>query len=538
MKKFIIKYKFEILLILIFVIATAIVYPFVEIGLTDSWRYAYPVKSLLEGRGYELGAHFAPNLFLQVFYGYLFGSITGFSFTALRFSTLVVSIFLSILIFNYLKRIQIADKIALVITLLIVFNPLFFNLTYSFMTDIPFLFLSLLSFWFFRKFYNNKQIQTYIIALLFSTSAFLIRQPAILYPLVFITIYVIFNIRDKKNRLLFLFTVLYSVGIWIVTNFVKSEISPEGKYVSVASEYIDILSTNPLYFATEIFKKFYKAIIYIGLFSLPLIPFLLKRLIKMLAKNRWVDVGIFVFNATMLFFMFRADKIFPFGGSVIYDVGLGPATLKDIFVLQLDHVPTLPAFFWIALTFTGQIAGSYMILNLAIFIIKKKNIFLIALILTLIAYLASMSITSFFDRYLLLPSVAFILIVVELDEFKTAQRLIFSRLLIIPFIWFSVIATSDYFSWNRAREQAFIQLQNKGENIKSIDAGMEYNGWFNYKHNYKEIPDKSYWWVTDDKYILTFGDIPNYQKTDSVAFFRLMQMKHSYIYTLKRKTEE
>ena len=84
--------------------------------------------------------------------------------------------------------------------------------------------------------------------------------------------------------------------------------------------------------------------------------------------------------------------------------------------------------------------------------------------------------------------------------------------LIILMAIFSIITTHDYLAWNRARWQALHDLTVE-ENIPTthIDGGFEFGGWYNFHEIEVEIDtQKSWWWVTEDDYILTFSEIPGY----------------------------
>src|SRR5438045_5503778 len=69
---------------------SALVNPIGDFPLYDDWRYAFGVRAILESGRFELPYPGAPNVFLQAYWGALFCLPSGFSFTALRFSTLTL----------------------------------------------------------------------------------------------------------------------------------------------------------------------------------------------------------------------------------------------------------------------------------------------------------------------------------------------------------------------------------------------------------------------------------------------------------------
>jgi hypothetical protein len=129
----------EIQLFFIWLLLLFMVNPIGNFPINDDWAFAYPVKALMDHGTFEFLMPFAPNLLLQVLWGYLFCLPDHFSFTALRISTLVLGLAALILTFRLLKE-GVTDKFIIFLGLCnVLFNQLFFPLAYSFMTDIPFL---------------------------------------------------------------------------------------------------------------------------------------------------------------------------------------------------------------------------------------------------------------------------------------------------------------------------------------------------------------------------------------------------------------
>src|SRR5437868_2748320 len=71
---------------------TAFVAPSGDFPLNDDWIYALGVKSILETGRFELPIESVANVFVQAYWGATFCLPFGFSFTALRFSTLTLGV--------------------------------------------------------------------------------------------------------------------------------------------------------------------------------------------------------------------------------------------------------------------------------------------------------------------------------------------------------------------------------------------------------------------------------------------------------------
>src|SRR5215218_6973209 len=110
----------------------------VEVPLIDDWTYAWSVEHFLqtgELRMLEWSAHYP---LAQILWGALFSRLLGFSFAVLRLSTLVLAWAGLLALYGTLRELGIRPLLASLGTLLLWCNPVFFVLSHSFMTDVPF----------------------------------------------------------------------------------------------------------------------------------------------------------------------------------------------------------------------------------------------------------------------------------------------------------------------------------------------------------------------------------------------------------------
>jgi 4-amino-4-deoxy-L-arabinose transferase-like glycosyltransferase len=110
----------------------------------DDWIYAQSINGLLHGtyRPHDWSATVA---FSHNLWGALFASVFGLSFTVLSIANLVMSAACIIVFYLLLRRLFISPATALLGAATLAFNPIYFHLTYSFMTDITFLTFTLLA---------------------------------------------------------------------------------------------------------------------------------------------------------------------------------------------------------------------------------------------------------------------------------------------------------------------------------------------------------------------------------------------------------
>ena len=161
------------------------------------------------------------------------------------------------------------------------------------------------------------------------------------------------------------------------------------------------------------------------------------------------------------------------------------------------------------------------------------------------AYAASLLLVGFslhmplFDRYLLL-FVPAILVLVVTKETRSGYmperrwRGALSLMLVLVYATVAVAATHDYLAWNRARWMATRTLMEAGVSPHQIDGGYEFNGWYLSDPNYRRKPNKSYWWVDDDEYVIASGPLKGYQELQRFSFRRWLLFADASVVVLHR----
>ena len=517
------KIKEIIILILVWGIGICLVNPIGDFPLNDDWQYAYPVMKLVEEGRLEMQGFFAPNILLQVGWGSLWCWIAGvFSFTILRFSTLAVAIAGSWLFIAMSRKLNISAKASFIGALILISSPLFFNLSFSFMTDVPFMVVMLAALLAVLLYIQECRLIWLLTACLLSIGGFLIRQPGILLMPV-LGIWIFLTKRGKEGSLItFLSLFLIGVACYLgYEEFIKPLIGIGNNFVPVSSLYLETIQESPLLFVKELLKKFVKTWVYFGFFGLPFLPFLWQKIQGVFRLPSWQLAGILAGNMMLLLYLHSIGKIFPFGGNILYNWGLGPELLMDVYTLQLPNTPSIPSFWMYALNFLSQLSASILFMviwqNWILYSKTQKQFFSFLILLSLL-YVPVMSITSFFDRYLLLPIAVFFLLLMPFIRYPAKMLVAYLPMTIMGV--FSLLATHDYLSWNRAKNDAFLWLQQQQIPITQIDAGFEYNGFYNYHPDRNLIDGKSHWWVTDDIWVISFGTIPAYQTVHTIEYHR------------------
>lgn len=514
-----------------------------DFPLNDDWRYAYLVKSWMENGSISISDDFAPTILLQVVWGYIFSLPFGvFSFTTLRFSTLILGFFGVAIFYKLILELTSSPQKSFLAGLLLMLQPLYFNLSFSFMTDVPFLTFCLLTIYAIYQYLKFEKNRYLIFIILGSIACFLIRQPGILFlPTLGVLIFIKKGINLRSFSIFGGLLLVSALTYLSFDFFLKPIMNIEEAYVPVTQLFYENFLQNPLQFGLEIFKKIIKTIIYIGFFTIPIFPFLIQKIREAGGFDKKVIFSILVVNTFLLFFLHSIGKIFPFGGNILFNFGLGPELLTDVYTFELKNTPRLPMVFMYIFNFIGQVVGSWVVLlifkNYRSLQPLQKDFFGFLFLLNAI-YLPLMSITSFFDRYLLLTFASvflFLMLLVKIEKwnFKNLKYA-------LPFAlmsFYSIAGTKDYLAWHRTKFEAFDFLKSQNIEMEEIDAGFELNGWYNYQKGYESPKHLSFWWVNKDNYIITFGEMEGFKTIKSYTFWSTLHFKNRQILILKKEEQ-
>lgn len=515
--------------------------------LNDDWSYSLSVKNFIKYNKIMLTGWVSMPVVSQILWGSLFSYIFGFSYEVLRYSTLIlglIGIVYSYLIFSEISN---SDFFKISATLLIAINPIYLLLSSTFMTDIPFFTFSIMSAFYFIKFLKYKNMKELFAAVLFMIIASFIRQIGIVLIISFALTYLLSSRQSlaKKSLIIISLIVLISAILLLQSLIISQTSNPVFNNTRI-NKFVNSFSANQLFGVIPLIKNSFFILIYSGLFLFPILFTTYFGLMKeeRIFKNRfWFVVSIVpLVLAAVLLSLF--NKLLPLRPNILWKYGLGPATLKDVDYLELEHITFYPDSFWFLLTLIGLI-GIYLIVLIAFKFIRKNSIrksfeeypeFYFVFFATIL-HLLLISISDFFDRYViqLLPGIIFMISFSLKNKIIILNRYLKIAVIVIIFLIaiFSTIETRNYFAWNRCRWQAIDYLTNELKiNPDKIDGGFEFNALQFYDPNYIKKPYKSWWWVQDDEYIVSFGSLDGYSLLKSFEYSSYGGKKNIYI--LKR----
>ena len=149
----------------------------------DDWAYAWSVEHLLQTGHLLVLVRSSCYPIVQILWGALFARVAGFSFGALRLSTVVLAIVGCWAIYLTLRELAVSVRVSLLAAWTIALSPVFFVLAFTYMTDVPFLSLSSIGLFFYVSGFRRDRPARLWWGTFFLVLAFLIRQIGVLLPL-------------------------------------------------------------------------------------------------------------------------------------------------------------------------------------------------------------------------------------------------------------------------------------------------------------------------------------------------------------------
>lgn len=165
--------------------AAILVNPVAEVPLNDDWAYSHVVRTLVEQGRFEFTDWQSMPLLTQVLWGALFCLPFGFSFTALRVSTLVAAYLGAVALFGLLRELGATRRQAFFAAACLLCSPLYFSLSFTFMTDVPFVAACLGAVWLWVGGIKRSSATWALAAVGLSVCATLNRQLGLALPLAF-----------------------------------------------------------------------------------------------------------------------------------------------------------------------------------------------------------------------------------------------------------------------------------------------------------------------------------------------------------------
>ncbi len=497
----------------------------------DDWSFTLIVQDLVSrGEIATTGWGGGPSALVHLIWGVIWSEIFGFSATTLRCSVLFLGICTSITLFLLLKKLRLSGWLSLLFTLTFTLNPLFLSQSFTFMTDVTFMAMVALSLLFLHLGIEKRAGYLIISGFVFSLLATLTRQLGIVIPLGFLITLFLHPQAGSLNRAgLSLIAISIGVAPWILCELWLSSLGSSVASHPVVQRIVQYpLDLGIVDYGIFLISRAGLICLYCGFFLSPIIILHFKWLKSQVPLKRIVILILVVSGLFELCILL--ELITPptgFHRNIIYDFGIGPVLLKDIYLLGIKRTISLPPALFYLLVFYSAISGACLIfllfqtllrlwLSLKSKAVSEISFIALLSIVCLIIYSGIIILTGFHDRYLI-PLFAFLIIWLAdrsfsyPDHSKIPVILMTSAILLSGLL--STLSIRDFMAIKRSQQTAVeYVLSELGADPCEIDGGFEHNG---YHCSGQEKPTESggysWWWVARERYLISLGPLPDYR---------------------------
>ena len=537
-------------LIALYLLAIIVVQPRGDFPLNDDWAYAASMRTLLFDHDWRPSGWISTPLITQSLWAAPFCLLTSCSYEALRAFSLMCGLVLLVSSYFLFLRVTRSEFAACLAAAAVALNPLNFELSFTFMTDVPFAALLALTMLAFLKTLRDDSTWLYVVACLLALAATLLRQLGLCVPLAYLAMSVFLpGLRGRKFMRALLPIVLCAAALILFGLWQQHTGRLPALYHQKEGFILANLRDPVLLFRT-VKINLVIVFLYFGLLALPVL--ITRRVPPVGAAGsllRWVPaITAAVAALYACWVLWRALGPMPVGNNILIPQGLGPLTLNDTFILGLNNVPALPRPFWFAITALSVVGLFRLVEAIVAFVLhaviergdiaaegRAEGAF--AFFCTG-AYLCPLLVAGFFDRYLaaFMPVVLmFVLAATTAAQRQWTCRAASATVICAAFAIFAALGTHDYLSWNRARWQAIADAQRiEGAGAANMDGGFEFNGIESYDPNYIRTENKSWWWVKDDTYRITFGPIAGLTEVRRYPYVTYLPPATRFIFLLRR----
>ncbi|MDE3153971.1 MAG: glycosyltransferase family 39 protein [Acidobacteriota bacterium] len=469
--------------------AVLLVNPLGNFPLADDWSFGLAVRTLLTDHRLRLISVTQMTLITQILWGWLFCLPAGFSFTALRLSTLVAGLVGVGLVFRLARQLGLRPGPAALVAAAIAFNPLYFALSFSFMTDVPFTVLMVAAILAFVKAWQDGRSRWFWAGIALTALATLLRQLGLAVAL---AASLAEAIRARRVRSLApLAAALTALLLWAVV--LRSGPGLPSAYDGRLQQLFAQIRLGLAPVLWRVVITIGTGFVYTGLFTLPvqavLPPASLTAPSRSAARAaRAIALLAGVVSAATLI---ARRATMPLSGNILTNLTLFPVMMPG----AASH-PTAPLWVWQLTTAAGVVGGALLVERLIIGGVwiatngtarhrpdPVVGTFLFGCAAWYMLPLLPLPAAGFYDRYLL-PLIAVMALLTIWTASGTPAppsraRWLGAGAILAGFALFAVPATHDTLALNRARWQAVHwAMDERGVAPDAIDGGFEVNNWY------------------------------------------------------------
>lgn len=490
--------------------------------INDDWVYGKCVFTLMQTGQFDFPTFAGMSLFTHVLWGGLFCVLFGSNFTSLHIAGLVMSLLGAILLYRFVLQQSSSPSVASLFTVSLCLNPIFFALSCSFMTDVPFLVLALVTVISYVQLAKEPKLTHAAAFSLSSIVSTMIRQCGLCFTGAAMGTEFLLRGRGKSvllpvcSAFVLSCLVLLTYEHWLqehsrnldeylsLTSLLQGQISSKRGHLPLINS-LARLTKMPFYYG------FLLGPIGLGIFA----GYWRESRRKFLA----ITVGALIMSVAMIW-KFHA---MPLCANVLEKTGIGPLTIAI-------NLPTLNASVANLLTCLCALAALSILaevlrcgVNWKSLSHSEQKVFCFALLASLLYGAPLLVPNPFFDRYMI-PLMPPCLLVLLLSKSYRRMHFIVAWAAASVMVTATAILLFNYHSLQQARWQLIDAAANMGIDRSRINAGFESSGLYIYKWPMPTTGTQwRYWCLNPDAYVCGEDhSMPGYHQVRRLDFAQLL----------------
>jgi len=493
-----------VLIAVCWILLAILVNPIGNFPSNDDWAFGWTVKTLVTTGEFRLSDWAAPNLLPQVLIGALFTLPVGFSFTALRFSTLTLGLAGVLVTYGLLREANAGRGVALFGASTVAFNPLYFPLANTFMTDVPSFTFFVSSVYCVILGFKRRCVWAFGLGLALAFIAILNRQSSvIIFPALALAYFCKDGLNNRTIRNAIIVCTSAAALYIAYPQWLKLTGRASIMYDVQTNQLLQLYSNEILHVGSTYARNIAIMAIYLGMFTLPFLIIVFAAQYSSLAawQQRTGIVPAVLIVATAAVY-FAAKKPMPLTGNILNSFDIGGQSLPGYEAFLGPLTVGLIRWIWRLLTVLG-VVGAALLLGCALAAIGQlrrtagqnfaangksekawQMLFIVGLTLMYLLTVAGLEERYWFDRYLIvcLPLLMMVasMVMDTLKARKSRIEAIASATALLTFYGgITVAGTQDHLASNRVLWQALNSAIGQGKIAPDqIDGGFEFNGWY------------------------------------------------------------
>jgi hypothetical protein len=468
--------------------------PIGNFPLNDDWAFGIVVEGLVREGEIYFNYSQAMTLIGQVFWGALFCLPAGFSYSALRISTLALGLLGVLSVYGLLLEVGARRPLAFAGALTLAVNPVYLGLAHSFMTDVPFTATFAAGLLFVVRGLRRDEMSSLLFGLALAFLSMFIRQLGLA---IFLGLCLASPLRwgfGRRWSLVGVFPLALaglSLAAYSAALRAMGRLPAQYGRKGVGAVLNDLFLLNLGALKVPVSSAFI-TMMYVGLFMLPYLVLIWPSTLEPFdpRRRRRIVVATISVAGAITAGLAVYGWLMPLTGNILIDFGQG------IRAIEGPGPSRAPWGLWLAITAGSALGATGLAITLAASARSAWRNRLsptagaappwltILLLSVALLYCSPISLmyALLFERYLLpLIGIMMVLTIVPRRPFTPSpgpSAWAAFGLLVLSYAYFGIGSTHDLLDWNRVRWAAIDELVER-ERIEPerIDGGFEFNNW-------------------------------------------------------------